>query len=54
MVTPGTNVKRYLAGSLHWRTANCWSAPGTRRNPTLFVRTSTTCGDGCGAIDGFT
>ena len=36
--TPGTNVKRYLAGSLHWRTGKLLvSPPGTRRNSTLFV-----------------
>ena len=37
--TPGTNVKRYLAGSLHWRTGRLLvSEPGTRRNAALFVR----------------
>ncbi len=36
--TPGTNVKRYLAGSLHWRTGELiLSAPGTRRNADLFL-----------------
>jgi transposase len=36
--TPGTNVKRYLAGSLHWRTGKLLvSEPGMRRNAKLFV-----------------
>jgi transposase len=36
--TPGTNVKRHLAGSLHWRTGKLLvSQPGTRRNAKLFV-----------------
>ena len=36
--TPGTNVKRYLAGSLHWRTGKLLvSEPGTQRNAKLFV-----------------
>src|SRR5262245_36566386 len=39
--TPGTNAKRYLAGSLHWRTG--WlivteAAPGGGRNAELFLR----------------
>lgn len=39
VVTPGTNTKRYLAGSLHWRTGKLLvSDPGTRRNAALFVR----------------
>jgi putative transposase len=38
VVTPGTNVKRYLAGSLHWRTGELLlSEPGTRRNADLFL-----------------
>jgi transposase len=38
VVTPGTNQKRHLAGSLHWRTGRLLlSAPGRRRNATLFV-----------------
>ena len=39
--TPGTNVKRYLAGSLHWRTGALLlteSAPGGGRDAELFVR----------------
>jgi putative transposase len=41
MPTPGTNQKRYLAGSLHWRTG--WliateAAPGGGRDAELFVR----------------
>jgi transposase len=38
VVTPGTNDKRYLAGSLNWRTGQLvLSAPGRRRNGDLFV-----------------
>jgi transposase len=38
VVTPGNNVKRYLAGSLHWRTGKLLvSSPGTNRNARLFV-----------------
>jgi transposase len=38
VVTPGNNVKRHLAGSLHWRTGTLLvSQPGTRRNAKLFV-----------------
>jgi putative transposase len=38
VVTPGNNVKRHVAGSLHWRTGKLLaSAPGTRRNAALFV-----------------
>jgi len=37
--TPGSNRKRYLAGSLHWRTGKLLvSPPGTRRNSVLFVQ----------------
>jgi len=39
--TPGTNAKRYLAGSLHWRTGALVvteSAPGRGRDAELFVR----------------
>lgn len=36
--TPGNNVKRHLAGSLHWRTGRLLVSPaGTRRNAELFV-----------------
>jgi putative transposase len=39
VVTPGNNVKRHLAGSLHWRTGLLLvSAPGMQRNSDLFVR----------------
>lgn len=38
VVTPGTNQKRHLAGSLHWRTGTLLvSAPGTQRNAELFL-----------------
>ena len=38
VVTPGNNVKRYLAGSLHWQTGKLLvSPPGTQRNAALFV-----------------
>ena len=38
VVTPGTNVKRYLAGSLHWRTGQLLlSEPGRQRNADLFL-----------------
>jgi putative transposase len=40
VVTPGNNVKRYLAGSLNWRTGELIlteSEPGQGRNATLFV-----------------
>jgi putative transposase len=38
VVTPGNNEKRYLAGSLHWRTGQLLlSVPGRRRNADLFV-----------------
>jgi transposase len=38
VVTPGNNEKRYLAGSLHWRTGKLFvSDPGTNRNAKLFV-----------------
>ena len=38
VVTPGTNVKRYLAGSMSWRTGELVVTEGTRRNAELFVR----------------
>ena len=37
VVTPGTNVKRYLSGSMSWRTGELVVTEGTRRNAELFV-----------------
>jgi transposase len=38
VVTPGTNTKRYLAGSLNWRTGEViLSEPGRSRNADLFL-----------------
>ena len=38
VVTPGNNTKRYLAGSLNWRTGELiLSGPGTQRNADLFL-----------------
>jgi transposase len=37
VVTPGTNVKRYLSGSMSWRTGELVVTGGTRRNAALFV-----------------
>jgi transposase len=37
VVTPGTNVKRYLAGSMSWRSGELVVTEGTRRNAELFV-----------------
>jgi transposase len=37
VVTPGTNEKAYIAGSLHWRTGALFATEGTRRNTKLFV-----------------
>lgn len=40
VITPGINVKRYLAGSLNWRTGALMlseGAPGQRRNADLFL-----------------
>lgn len=37
VVTPGTNTKRYLAGSLNWRTGELILTPGTKRNADLFL-----------------
>jgi transposase len=38
VVTPGTNVKRYLAGSMSWRSGELVVTQGTRRDADLFVR----------------
>ena len=38
VVTPGTNVKRYLSGSMNWRTGELIVTEGGRRNAELFVR----------------
>ena len=37
IVTPGTNVKRYLAGSMSWRTGELVVTEGDKRNAELFV-----------------
>jgi transposase len=36
--TPGDNEKRYLAGSMNWRTGTLWTTEGGRRDGALFVR----------------
>jgi putative transposase len=36
--TPGDNEKRYLAGSMNWRTGTLWVTQGARRDGALFVR----------------
>src|SRR4051794_840647 len=36
--TPGTNVKRYLAGSMSWRTGEVVETLGDKRDAALFVR----------------
>jgi transposase len=38
VVTPGDNAKRYLAGSLHWRTGKLLTTTGDKRDGALFVR----------------
>src|SRR5579859_1518514 len=38
VVTPGTNVKRYLAGSMSWRSGELVVTQGPKRNADLFVR----------------
>jgi transposase len=39
VVTPGTNTKRYLAGSMNWRTGEViLSEAGSKRNADLFLR----------------
>jgi putative transposase len=35
--TPGDNAKRYLAGSLNWRTGTVIATPGEKRDAKLFV-----------------
>jgi transposase len=37
VVTPGDNAKRYLAGSLHWRTGVLFTTAGPKRDGKLFV-----------------
>jgi transposase len=37
VVTPGNNVKRYLSGSMSWRSGELVVTQGTRRNAALFV-----------------
>ena len=37
VVTPGDNAKRYLAGSLHWRTGALLTTEGDKRDGKLFV-----------------
>ena len=37
VVTPGTNEKRYVAGSLDWRTGRLVATAGDRRDAALFV-----------------
>jgi putative transposase len=36
--TPGDNQKRYLAGSMNWRTGTLWVTEGAKRDGELFVR----------------
>src|SRR5439155_3301471 len=36
--TPGDNEKRYLAGSMNWRTGTLWVTQGTKRDGALFVQ----------------
>lgn len=38
IVTPGNNVKRYLSGSMSWRSGELVVTEGTSRNAELFVR----------------
>jgi putative transposase len=38
VVTPGNNVKRYLSGSMSWRSGELVVTEGSRRNAELFVR----------------
>ena len=49
--TPGDNEKRYLAGSIHWRSGQVFLTEGKPKQgatrPCSWP-TSTTCGAGCG------
>jgi len=36
--TPGDNAKRYLAGSMSWRTGTLWVTEGGHRDGALFIR----------------
>lgn len=38
VLTPGDNEKRYLAGSLHWRTGTLFCTEGDRRDSKLFLQ----------------
>ena len=38
VVTPGNNVKRYLAGSMNWRTGELIVTEGPKRDAALFIR----------------
>ena len=38
VATPGDNHKRYLAGSINWRTGTLWTTEGKQRDGKLFVR----------------
>jgi transposase len=38
VTTPGDNAKRYLAGSMNWRTGALWATEGDKRDGDLFVR----------------
>jgi putative transposase len=38
VATPGDNAKRYLAGSMNWRTGKLWVTEGAKRDGELFVR----------------
>jgi transposase len=35
--TPGTNQKRYVAGSIHWRTGQVFATEGAKRDAKLFL-----------------
>jgi putative transposase len=54
-VTPGNNTKRYLAGSMNWRSGEVMlSLAGPRRNATCSWHTSRTCDVASAATDAFT